>query len=128
MSYLRLKSATGYYARAMQFIALACLLLPSLGCARDYPEWSSWDEAREWIEENYRGDKRHLDSSLIHSVEHFGHPHDFLFVTFHSDRSKPYIYVNVPHHMFNQLLHADSPGRWYHANLKGNRRYFLSLR
>lgn len=65
------------------------------------------------------------DSSLIRKVEHYpDSPRLFLIVTFTSG-PKPYIYEGVPTSLVREWKAADSAGRWYNANLKGNRFYFF---
>lgn len=56
-----------------------------------------------------------VKSSAINTVE-YDEDRKSLTVTFKNDKS--YVYLKVPHDVFNDLLLSDSVGKFYNASIK----------
>ena len=57
-----------------------------------------------------------LKSSLIHSVA-YNSDYNSLQINFH--QGSIYVYYNVPESVFEQLISAESAGRFYNQQIKG---------
>ncbi len=55
------------------------------------------------------------------NLKAIGYNQGTLFVTFHSGGT--YAYFEVPEHIFNELLYANSKGTYHHRNIKNHYHY-----
>jgi hypothetical protein len=89
--------------------------------------FSSYDEAISIIrstdfiiEENID-----TDSSWIDSIEYYSCDEASGYLIVNTKKGKSYIHENVPIQVWNQFKNADSFGRFYNQNIKGN--YYLDI-
>ncbi len=105
-------------------VAILALLLPWPCLAVDY------DAAVRTVRASYESETWEPESESIRKVEFFpASERKFLIVTFRrrgGGSSKPYIYEGFPEALWREWKAAPSAGRWYNANLKGNRAFFYS--
>lgn len=86
------------------------------------------EDAVPVVRESWRANVWTPDSTAIAKAEYFpDSPRKFLIVTFRRSggASKPYLYEGFPASMWRKWREAESAGRWYDANLKGNRGHFF---
>ena len=95
--------------------------------ASDRPSFNSYDDAISWVRNNHGLSKDSVDtskSSWIRGAEYYsdGSGYGFLILNM---KGKEYIWEDVPTIVWNGFKKADSFGKYYHRNIKGN--YYMEL-
>ena len=120
------------YKLSKRFIPLFLLLsffVPStILNASDRPSFNSYDDAISWVRNNHGLSKDSVDtskSSWIRGAEYYtdGSGYGFLILNM---KGKEYIWEDVPTIVWNGFKKADSFGKYYHRNIKGN--YYMGLK
>jgi hypothetical protein len=70
-------------------------------------------------------DKINTDSSWIDSIEYYSCDETFGYLIVNTRKGKSYIHKDVPIKVWNEFKNADSFGRFYNQNIKGN--YYLEI-
>lgn len=70
-------------------------------------------------------DKVNTNSSWIDSIEYYSCDGVVGYLIVNTKSGKSYIHENVPIQLWNQFKNADSFGRFYNQNIKGN--YYLNI-
>ena len=68
-------------------------------------------------------EKVDTDSSWIDSIEYYSCDKTSGYLIVNTKKGKSYIHKNVPIQVWNEFKNADSFGRFYNQNIKGN--YYL---
>lgn len=70
-------------------------------------------------------EKVNTDSSWIDSIEYFSCDEASGYLIVNTKKGGSYIHENVPIHVWDEFKNADSFGRFYNQNIKGN--YYLDI-
>ena len=70
-------------------------------------------------------EKVNIDSSWIDSIEYYSCDKLTGYLIINTKKGGSYIHENVPIQVWNEFENADSFGRFYNQNIKGN--YFLKI-
>ncbi|WP_165788586.1 KTSC domain-containing protein [Rubritalea profundi] len=113
--------------KPLKILLTLLTLLALTSCSKPAKDLSSYESARAWISSEYTAEVMEPSSRDIHRVEYYpGSPRQWLIVYFNSNKSKGYLYQKFPSSLWADWKAADSKGKWYKLNLKGNRTYFFT--
>ncbi len=70
-------------------------------------------------------EKVNTDSSWIDSIEYYSCDEASGYLIINTKKGRSYIHENVPIQVWNEFKKADSFGRFYNQNIKGN--YYLEI-
>lgn len=112
-----------YLFSILVFAFLSC----SGNCNSISKKFSSYDEAISLVRSTdfSTEEKVNTDSSWIESIEYYSCDGVKGFLIVNTKSGASYIYENIPKEVWNEFKNADSFGRFYNQNIKGN--YYLGL-
>lgn len=102
------------------------LVLLFISCSKDCEnlnkKFSSYRDAVSLVRNtNFNiEEKVNTDSSWIESIEYYSCDEAFGFLIVNTKKGGSYIHKNVPIQVWNDFKNANSFGRFYNQNLKGN--------
>lgn len=91
-------------------------------CREINTNFTSYKNAIELVRETDFNieEKVNTDSSWIESIEYYSCDEAFGFLIVNTKKGGSYIHKNVPIQVWNDFKNANSFGRFYNQNLKGN--------
>ncbi len=105
------------------FLIISC----SGNCDSLNKKFSSYNEAITLVRNTSFKieEKVNTDSSWIDSIEYYSCDELTGYLIVNNKKGKSYIHKNVPFQVWNEFKNADSFGRFYNQNIKGN--YYLEI-
>ena len=105
------------------FLIISC----SVNCDSLNKKFSSYNEAITLVRNTSFKieEKVNTDSSWIDSIEYYSCDELTGYLIVNTKKGKSYIHKNVPFQVWNEFKNADSFGRFYNQNIKGN--YYLEI-
>ena len=96
-------------------------------CNEISSKFTSYDDAIEIVKSTDFSieEKVNTDSSWIDSIEYYSCDKLTGYLIINTKKGGSYIHENVPIQVWNEFENADSFGRFYNQNIKGN--YFLDI-
>ena len=96
-------------------------------CSEISSKFTSYDEAIELVQNSSFAieEKVNTDSSWIDSIEYYSCDKLTGYLIINTKKGGSYIHENVPIQVWNEFENADSFGRFYNQNIKGN--YYLEI-
>jgi hypothetical protein len=96
-------------------------------CSEINPNFTSYNNAIEVVQNSSFAieEKVNTDSSWIDSIEYYSCDEASGYLIVNTKKGKSYIHENVPIQVWNGFKNADSFGRFYNQNIKGN--YYLEI-
>lgn len=96
-------------------------------CSDINSNFSSYNNAIEVVQNSSFAieEKVDTDSSWIDSIEYYSCDEVSGYLIVNTKKGKSYIHKNVPIQVWNEFKNADSFGRFYNQNIKGN--YYLNI-
>ena len=112
-----------YLFSILVFVFLSC----SGNCNSISKKFSSYDEAISIVRSADFSieEKVDTDSSWIDSIEYYSCDGVKGFLIVNTKSGASYIHENMPKEVWNEFKNADSFGRFYNQNIKGN--YYLEI-
>jgi hypothetical protein len=118
--------------KIMKILIYCFFLILSISCSKSNcnkinSNFTSYDSAIELVKSSDFSieEKINTDSSWINSIEYCSCDKLTGFLIVNTKKGKSYIHENVPIQLWYEFKNANSFGRFYNQNVKGN--YFLSL-
>ncbi len=89
--------------------------------------FANYEQAIEFVKSTYVAETIHSDSTAIYRAEYYDvdGQSGYLMINFQSNKTKSYIYANVPSDIWQGFKDAPSKGRYYNKEIKG--RYRLPI-
>jgi hypothetical protein len=109
------------------FLVLILVSCRKDNCTEISSKFTSYDDAIEIVKSTDFSveEKVNTDSSWIDSIEYYSCDEVFGYLIVNTKKGGSYIHENVPIHVWNKFKNADSFGRFYNQNIKGN--YYLDI-
>lgn len=109
------------------FLILILVSCKESNCTEISSKFTSYDEAIELVKSTDFSveEKVNTDSSWIDSIEYYSCDEASGYLIVNTKKGGSYIHENVPIHVWNEFKNADSFGRFYNQNIKGN--YYLDI-
>ena len=110
----------------MKFTSLFLVLLfvscNKTNCNDINSDFNSYNNAIEVVQNSSFAieEKVETDSSWIDSIEYYSCDEASGYLILNTKKGKSYIHKNVPIQVWNEFKKADSFGRFYNQNIKGN--------
>jgi hypothetical protein len=112
-----------YLISILFLIIVSC----SGNCDSISKKFNSYDEAISLVRStNFSVEEKvNTDSSWIDSIEYYSCDEVSGYLILNTKKGGSYIHENVPIEVWNEFKNADSFGRFYNKNIKGN--YYLNI-
>ncbi len=96
-------------------------------CSEINPNFTSYKYAIEVVQNSSFAieEKVNTDSSWIDSIEYYSCDEASGYLVINTKKGGSYIHENMPIHVWNEFKNADSFGKFYNQNIKGN--YYLDI-
>ena len=113
--------------KILLFVTIIITSCNHKNCSEININFTSYNNAIEVVQNSSFAieEKVDTDSSWIDSIEYYSCDEKFGYLIVNTKKGKSYIHKNVPIQVWNQFKNADSFGRFYNQNIKGN--YYLGL-
>lgn len=97
-------------------------------CSEINTNFTSYENAIELVRETDFSieEKVNTESSWIDFIEYYSCDEASGYLILNTKKGKSYIHKNVPIQVWNEFKNADSFGRFYNQNIKGN--YYLDIK
>jgi hypothetical protein len=109
------------------FLVLIMVSCKKHNCTEISSKFTSYEDAIETVQNSSFAieEKVNTDSSWIDSIEYYSCDEASGYLIVNTKKGGSYIHENVPIHVWNEFKNADSFGRFYNQNIKGN--YYLDI-
>ena len=104
------------------FVTIIITSCNHYNCSEINPNFTSYQNAIEVVQNASFTieEKINTDSSWIDSIEYYCCDEVSGYLIVNTKKGKSYIHKNVPIQVWNEFKNADSFGRFYNQNIKGN--------
>jgi hypothetical protein len=109
------------------FLFLILVSCKEANCTEISSKFTSYEDAIELVQNSSFAieEKVNTDSSWIDSIEYYSCDEVSGYLIVNTKKGKSYIHKNVPVQVWNEFKNAESYGKYYNQNIKGN--YYLVL-
>ena len=113
-----------FFSLIFIFITISC---NTKNCNEINSKFTSYDEAIEIVKNSSFAidEKVDTDSSWIDSIEYHSCDEKYGYLIINTKKGKSYIHKDVPIQVWNEFKNANSFGKFYNQNIKGN--YYLEI-